>query len=86
MCLGDRIVYIVGNNTVNNAGVGTDYLANHRSWRSGTVYSIGLTSANWFSDGRVNNFWTIATTDQLYPDGNPCDPRAPLENAPTTLI
>jgi hypothetical protein len=81
MCLGDLIVYMVGDHTVNNLGAATGCLTSHNNWRSGTVYSMGLTSANWFPDGRVNNFWTIATTDQLYPDGSPCDPRSPDEHS-----
>ena len=63
MCLGDRIVYMVGDHTVNNSSAGLGCLTSHHNWRSGTVYSIGLTSANWFPDGRINSFWTIATTD-----------------------
>ena len=42
---------------------------------------MSLTSANWFPDGRVNNFWAIATTDQLYPDGSPCDLCSPGEHS-----
>ena len=81
MCLGDLIAYMVGEQTVNNPGVVTDCLTNHINWRCGIVYSMSLTSANWFPDGRVNNFWTVATTDQLYPDGSPCDPCSPGEHS-----